>query len=231
MKKFWVEFKKYLFEVLAIITAITLSFLFDEWRDKRKDRRDSIELLSSIAENLKTDTTLLRMTREFQQKMIAGEGHILNHADSLETDSLTLGLLAFQTYPTFRKTNVAYLTMVQTGQSRVLTNKKLLNQVNDLYQVRYSIIDEWTEIERKTVLEKNIPYMNVHAPFVKRYNYASLVNKNARFTSMMKDDEFRNLLYTDYNFKRAMDGMYTDAQKYADSLLQKVNAEVKMLKD
>jgi hypothetical protein len=38
---------------------------------------------------------------------------------------MMLGLLAFQTYPTFRKTNVGYLTMVQTGQSRVIENKML----------------------------------------------------------------------------------------------------------
>lgn len=229
MKNFWTDFKKYLFEVLAIITAISMSFLFDEWRDKRKDRRDSVELLSSIAENLKTDTAQLTLTRDYQKSMIATIRHVLTRPDALDADSLTAGLLAFQTYPTFRRTETAYLTMVQSGQSRVLTNKKLLNQINDLYQVQYHIIDEWTEIERRTVLERNIPYVNMHVPYV-MYNYGILLS-NSKFRTIVKNDEFRNLLTTDYGFKSAMDMFYGNAQKAVDSLLRNVNAEVKKLND
>lgn len=229
MKNFFTDFKKYLFEVLAIITAITLSFLFDEWRDRRKDRRDSVELLSSIADNLKTDTTNLRLTRDYQETMIAAIRHVLTKPDSLNADSLAGGLIAFQTYPTFRKTDVGYLTMVQTGQSRVLTNKKLLNQINDLYQVQYRIIDEWTEIERQTVMEKNIAFINMHLPYV-RYKYGSLVD-NPKFRTLVKNDQFRNLLSTDYGFKSAMDMFYGNAQKAVDSLLRNVNTEIKKLED
>lgn len=227
MRKFWPELRKYLFEVLAIITGITLSFWFDEWRDRRKDRHDSIELLSSIAGNLKTDTAMLRLTMDYQHNMIAGERHILS-SDSMRADSMVSGMLAFQTYPTFRTNNVAYLTMVQTGQSRVLANKKLLTQINDLYQVQYKMIDEWTDIERRTVLEKNISFMNAHTPYVKLYNYAALM-KDARFHAMMENDEFRNLMSTDFGFKSAMNLFYKNAQDSVNSLLKSVDMEISKL--
>lgn len=229
MKK-WDQFKKYLFEVLAIITAITLSFLVDEWREARQDRRTNRELLTSISDNLKKDTMLLAATIDFQEKMMAGEAHILNRPDALKPDSLTLGLLGFQTYPTFRKSNVAYLTMVQTGQSRVIENKKLLTEIVDLYQTQYSIIDEWTEIERRLVLDKTLPYANEHLPYVKNYDYASLLGKNKQFAAVLKSDEFRNLLSTDYNFKFTLNLFYTNTQKQIDSLLGKVEKEVKRLR-
>lgn len=226
----WEQFKKYLFEVVAIITAITLSFLFDEWRDARQDRRDNRELLTAIADNLKKDTMLLAATINFQDRLLAGEAHMLTTPDSLQPDSTILGLLAFQTYPTFRKTNVAYLTMVQTGQVRVIENKKLLGEIIDLYQTQYSIIDEWTEIDRRLVLDKTLPFANEHFPYVQNYNYASLLGINKQFTNAIKSDEFRNLLTTDYNFKKTLNLFYTNAQAQVDSLIKKVEKEVKRLR-
>lgn len=229
MKGAWTQFKKYLFEVLAIITGITLSFLFDEWRDIRLDRRTSRDLLSSISDNLKKDTAILAATIDFHQKMMAGESHILNHSDSLRPDSTMLGLLAFQTYPTFRKTNIAYLTMVQAGQARVIENKKLLAEIIDLYQTQYGIIDEWTEIDRRLVLDRNLPFANQHFPYVRNYNYASLMGNNKQFATAIQSDEFRNLLNNDYAFKATLNLFYTNTQKQVDSLLQKVEKEVKRL--
>jgi hypothetical protein len=66
--KAWDQFKKYLFEVVAIITAITLSFLFDEWRDGRRDRRDNRELLTTISDNLKKTRHCWQPLSTFRKK-------------------------------------------------------------------------------------------------------------------------------------------------------------------
>ncbi|HYE54138.1 MAG TPA: DUF6090 family protein [Chitinophagaceae bacterium] len=230
MSKALTEFKRYLFEVLAIITAITLSFLFDEWREKRKDRRTNVELLSSLADDLKKDTFLLGQTIQFQKQVVAGEKHILRSADSLKADSVTLGMLGLQSYPTFRKTDVSYLTMIQTGNARVFTNKQLLDQITDLYQKQYKILDEWEEIERNFVLDKAIPYIITNIPHVRNYQYGSLVNNNPKFSAVLAKDEFKNLLNSDYLFKVTMIELYKSTQKSADSLLRNVDAEIKKLR-
>ena len=229
MSKYWGELRRYLFEVLAIITAITLSFLFDEWRQKRKDRRDSVELLQSIRENLVTDTTLLSAATTFHTKAISAELYILQHADSvMNPDSLRYGLLGFQTYPAFRGNDVAYVTMVQTGQSHVIENKDLLKQINSLYQTQYRAVNEWTDIGRKTVVDRHIPFMNAHTPYVPRFNYRSLVG-NRQFDALLKKDEFRNMLQSDYGIKRIIVQLYDSVRKSADSLIVNINGELKKL--
>ena len=39
---------KYLFEVLAIVVGITLSFVVDEWREERQKKREEIQSLEKL---------------------------------------------------------------------------------------------------------------------------------------------------------------------------------------
>ena len=54
----------FLLEVSAIIIGLTVSFMIDEWRQEQKQRKQEIEILKSIAEDLKAD-------REFAHQTIA----------------------------------------------------------------------------------------------------------------------------------------------------------------
>ena len=54
----------FLLEVSAIIIGLTVSFMIDEWRQEQKQRKQEIEILKSIAEDLKAD-------REFAHQIIA----------------------------------------------------------------------------------------------------------------------------------------------------------------
>lgn len=51
--------KKYLFEVLTIFIGISISFLFDEWRENRKDEEIARKNLIFLRSNLVQDTLIL----------------------------------------------------------------------------------------------------------------------------------------------------------------------------
>lgn len=50
---------KYLYEVAAIVVAITLSLLVDEWREKRQQREETAEVLKLIKSDLESDRNAL----------------------------------------------------------------------------------------------------------------------------------------------------------------------------
>lgn len=229
MSKFWAESRKYLFEVLAIITGITLSFVFDEWRQERRDKRECVELLRSFRENLSADTAMLSAAVAYHGKAVSAELYILRRQeDAANADSLWFGLLGFQTYPSFQGNNVTYLTMVQTGHSHVIRNKDLLKQINSLYQVEYRVVNEWTDMGRKTVVDRHIPFINQHMPYAPQFRYQSLVG-TPRFDALLKNDELKNMLQSDYAIKSMIVGLYDNVRKSADSLLVSIDGELKRL--
>ena len=52
----------FLLEVSAIIIGLTVSFMIDEWRQEQKQRKQEIEILKGIAEDLKADREFVHMS-------------------------------------------------------------------------------------------------------------------------------------------------------------------------
>ena len=51
---------KYVYEVIAIVVGITISFMVDEWREESQNRKETLTLLSSIKEDLTMDTITIQ---------------------------------------------------------------------------------------------------------------------------------------------------------------------------
>jgi len=50
---------KYVYEVIAIVVGITISFMVDEWREERQNREELVVALKLINKELISDSTSL----------------------------------------------------------------------------------------------------------------------------------------------------------------------------
>ena len=50
------KYVKYFIEFIVIVAGITVSFMVDEWREERRNREETVDLLRKIKSNLLVDS-------------------------------------------------------------------------------------------------------------------------------------------------------------------------------
>ena len=158
---------KYLFEVLAIVVGITISFMVDELRDQRKEESIEIVSLNKLLVGLKADSARLTGTNENKVKQYIAQWRIYSHLEgdreSILPDSLwreyhrsfAINLITLNDF-IFRELEYSgNITKIHNDEIRVLLNHYYNNnavntwnpllkdrnwKVNDLIQTRTDLM-------------------------------------------------------------------------------------------
>jgi hypothetical protein len=211
---------RYLSEIIVIIIGITLSFVFDEWRNERKDRRDEHSYLTMLQEDLTHDTTVLGMYILRQEEAIRCTQRLASFGAVADVeDSLFFLLDNTAGYVEFAPRSAAFEELRQTGRTSLLNNSLLRRQVFTLYTQVYPFLKEWTLVDKTHVLSSLIPEITNHLPIAA--DSASL----SRFSSHAKalqQGRLNYLLHTEASFKQAVLGTLKLAKNAATSLLTEV---------
>jgi len=179
-----------LIEILVIVFAISFSFLLERWRQKAEDR----ELEKNFLIGLKTDLTAdLKELKESSLKWISmkeaakyfsrPEQEIVWSSDS--TKFYSYGKLFHDIY--FFPNISHYESIKSTGKLDVIENKKLQNDIIDLYQTK--IPDLMQEITFFNSF-MNTEVLNHLIHNLKRDDKNQAIADKAFFTNV----EMRNLL-------------------------------------
>lgn len=212
-------------ELVVLVLGITASFALDQWRREREDRQLERRALEAMRENLVADTAALARWQDRLSRMTRAYGELLGGtapADSIDT-YMDLGI----SYVVFVRTDNAWQELAATGNSRLLRNRALLNEVIDMYGREYARAVEWDNINRQLVLDRMIPYVDDHAPYnPSRTGGEVTVGLASAYRELMRSDRFRNLLATNRDFKTAQRTVYGAARQRAATLLGKLDAEL-----
>lgn len=218
------------FELMVLVVGITLSLAVNEWRTGLENRGTERRSLMALRDNLASDTTMLGLQSRRLERMIRVYSLLLSpdSAARLPDDSIDVYMDLAMTYVTFPRNDVAYEEMRQTGQSRFIRDKELLNRTIDLYTRAYYQAAEWDGINRGFILDRMIPYLDDHGPYVEGASQAGVMDGLAPIYHALKgQDRFRNLLRTNRLYKEAQLSVYALTRARVDSLVTKLDGALR----
>lgn len=212
---------KYLSEVLVIIVGITLSFLFDEWRNEREDGRAEREYLTALRADLAQDTAMLGAYIGMEEKFVAATQRLATFSTPAEiSDSLHLLIDAAASYVEFAPATSTFEELKQTGRTNLLRDDTLRRFLFQLHTVVYDNTGDWIAVDKQHVLSYIIPEMSNYFPITT--DSAMLVPLHASIPAL-KGLRMRNLLTTGVSFKAGVLQMLKVSRAVAQAMHRRVD--------
>ncbi|MBU6341311.1 MAG: hypothetical protein KGS48_07455, partial [Bacteroidetes bacterium] len=153
--------KKYLFEVLTIFIGISISFLFDEWRENRKDEEIARKNLIFLRSNLVQDTLILTGMTEIGKASIYSINKLIYfNKDSEISDSLNAYIDKAAGYLDFKPNQMAYEEIKQTGNTSLIKNDTLKRSFLSYYTIIAPYSVEWCAVDKNQTMTQLVPEMS-----------------------------------------------------------------------
>ena len=212
-----IDWKKYLFEMLVIITGISISFMVQNWQESRQAKRTVNQVLAHILEDLEKDSVSIFNEIKTFDKLTEGMKKVMRSKEYSEiSDSVELfvatGLL---NYSTVIYETIGYQSMLQFGVLKNMDNKQLANDILHLYTNTYQTLNELYEIDKTLVLEQFIPL------FTQRFPYAK------KFTELqVKNDVVMNSFAIGLSIKEQLIDAYKQSLEEVDVLSRSIKKEL-----
>jgi len=136
------KFKEYCFEFLMIFLAVTMGFFTENARELIVDKRRTHEFMKEIVENLKYDTTRVRLNLAFSDTDIRGMDSLrseLGKAIAGNINGNRLYYFAKRYAGEFGNAvfNTSAITELKnSGALRLVKNKSIVSDLDDYYQRR-----------------------------------------------------------------------------------------------
>ncbi len=185
----------YLAELLILVLGISLSFILNEWRQDRSERKLETELMMQFRENLILDSiSLSAQIQSLDLRMKAAQNLLLVDESSPYSDTTARNLIFIMNFGGFYPTDITYQEMRSLGNSRLIKNKELLQEIIQLYETDFDLLAEWSNTDRAFVLNDLLPYMNRELPFARGLNFGTMSDaKKRQLMRVLIEDETRYL--------------------------------------
>lgn len=219
---YFAEFKRYLFELIIIITGISVSFMAQNWREAAADRKLEIQTLERIHADLAADTAAMRATLQLVDLIVRGAKVILTSGDELAAnDSLNLFFLTQLNFSWFEKTDIGYQALKQRGGSGLISNKELSEMIIRQYAINYPGYEAWFETDRAFLLDQYMPFFHRSFPYLNDY-----AGNWEKVEPVAGSDEFRNLLRSNVIIKSQVANIFRTGIASATELMQAIENEL-----
>jgi Family of unknown function (DUF6090) len=193
---------KYLSEIVIIFLGISMSFWFDEWREKRKDQEMEQKILHGLKDNLIRDTMMLSQMQLHADSFINCSTKLLAlKPEKNVEDSLDIYLKTAATYMSFNATETTYEEIKQTGRTSLIQNDTLRKGIIQHYTVYLGLCNEWCAADKANTETQLMPEMLNHFSIVA--DTISPIPK-AQKLKALKSRKFRNLLLANITYKQGV---------------------------
>jgi len=122
---------KYIFELLVIFIGITLSFMFEDWRENRSNRKREIEYYKNLLIDIESDRTYLNQIVFYSNRVINDVPKAINWIDSgvVEVDSSILATIIIPSIPRWKHTFLISMESVKSsGDLRLISNDEIIRK-------------------------------------------------------------------------------------------------------
>ncbi len=212
--------RNYFFELLIIIIGISISFLLNEWRVNYGNRQLEKASLLGLQDNLAEDTTVIIAEMEILESIIESCTKLTEYnIDKWGRDSLNRFIRPTRQYSTIPINDISYRIMEQTGESKHIRNRTLLNDIIRLYDNHYWEIKIYNDIDKKIVLDQYLPYFAKHFDNFDNFN-------QQHDLSVLHDRQFLNLVRTNRTFKQIQVVLYQRQLERIRKLMARIDREL-----
>ncbi|GAB3337184.1 hypothetical protein GCM10027299_48010 [Larkinella ripae] len=181
---------EYVLEILVIIVSITLSFLFDEWRERQRKAEVEQFYLKGLASDIETDRReLVKVIRETELVLQNAEKLVRISERPVSPDSSRLVLDAIRFImkrPRFIAEDVTFLDLKSTGNMQMMTNPVLKRTLFDYYN-KYESVTRVENAELDAVTSISGPFLISRIPF--------LGGNSREVVQYLGQTPFRNILF------------------------------------
>lgn len=201
---------KLVLELVVVVLGITISFWFQDWRDRRADRQQEAQLLSGLGNELRNDLADLQArSRQIEQGIEHVRRLLVPEAIAASERDLDLAMDALLSYVAFSPLRATYVELQQLGGSRLVRDKHVLHQVLSIHERVYPMATEWDGINRSFVLDRVFPYLDANGPsFEVDMKGQTAHGYHKAFLFLSGRNEFRNLLRSAVVFKEGQHAVY-----------------------
>jgi hypothetical protein len=170
------NFKEYLFEGLMIFLAVTMGFFAESYREHLSDRSKEKEYMTSLNEDMKTDTlNLTKGILALQERVMQLDSLVLllNNSDSNSTQ--VNDMYYFARWATrkksFHSTDRTLTELKSSGSFRLLTNSKLPESILEYeQQTTFYYVNKNNDLQERQLLY----------PFISKIFDANVFSDNGR---------------------------------------------------
>ncbi|MEI6412081.1 MAG: hypothetical protein WCR52_22000 [Bacteroidota bacterium] len=217
--------KKYILEVVTIFLGISISFLFDEWRENRKDEEIARKNLIFLKSNLVQDTLVLTGMIDIGKAAVYSINKLIYFKqDSEISDSINAHIDKAAGYLDFKSNQMAYEEIKQTGHTSLIKNDTLKRSFLSYYTLVNPYCVEWCGVDKMQTMTQLIPEMSIYFPVV--IDTSNVVSVQEKIKSL-KIRKIRNLLIMDASYKQEVIKAFIFTKEVAKKLLKRIDDELK----
>jgi hypothetical protein len=208
-------------EVILIVIGILLALNISNWNDERKTRAKEEFFLAKLTSNLSTDVKYLN-------QMIAYEGDVANHLDSIlkivrnpykfRVESLRNHSHALFSFKRFNTTKTAFDNLVSSGQIDIIRNQLLVEKLF----IYYRDVDEQS-ISGDAALASYS--RNTVGPFFMQFDFLSketesTIRKQKSLMEYHLEPAVENLVVSKLSFIKSQIEAYNNLVDSAEELIK-----------
>lgn len=212
------DWKKYLFELIVIITGISISFMVQNWRENQKNLETEQRVLHLILEDLSADSTAITNEIQLLEKTIKGQKRLLTFTDfeSIADSVNTFLMMGTLNYSYVKKESIGYQALLQYEVLKNMANQDLARDILHLYSSTYPTLNEWEEIDKTLVMDQQIPYIR---------SKLSLTSPSIT-KSTINNEETKNIIAFSFNIKSQVFNLLNEALAETTSLHNSISKEL-----
>jgi len=216
-------FKKYLIyalvEVFLVMIGILLALQVNEWNNRRLDRQAELTYYENIKHQITRDKGRIADEIEFNSQYIEQFKYamaILESGNRSQKD--TLGRIAknLKNYSDFDQQGNIYQTLLNSGQSKVLKNQNILQELHDLEE-NYMHINRMENIHYDAIMTYVIP----ETAWTVDFSSGRIIKEERIF-----DFVFLNLIRSLVEIMEEKDQIYKKALTRIDTTITMIDKEL-----
>lgn len=217
--------KKYVLEVVIIFVGISMSFLFDEWRENRKDEETARKNLIFLQSNLVQDTLVLTGMIDIGKASVHSINKLIYFKQDAEiTDSINAHIDKAAGYLDFKSNQMAYEEIKQTGHTSLIKNDTLKRSFLSYYTLIAPYCTEWCGVDKMQTMTQLIPEICIYFPVV--IDSSNVISVQEKIKSL-KIRKIRNLLIMNAAYKQEVIKAFIFTKEIAKKLLKRIDDALK----
>lgn len=227
------QWPKYLVDILVIILSITLSFMFDSFKEESARKASELAYLKALLGDIESDIHELKNVIAHTENVVAKASWLVNLPDdatAINRDQFAEAIKQVVERPNFNSKGATFSDLTSSGNLLLLEDITLKAALFEYYRF-YESIRAVEVAERETMNVNVAPYLirNFSIKRLGRGATGSMLHQGVAFSDLLRSDDFTNIfsirllsrkeLLTDYQVELA------SAEKIKALLSSKINPE------
>jgi hypothetical protein len=202
----------------AIFVSITLSFAFNSWQERLRNKELEIFYLNQINQDLISDISELKKDKESYEFIQKGYDFYADYdavrGGDLDSLDYYANIFVRETYPNIN--SAGFEILKSTGKLDIVSNRKVLQQLFNIYQEDLPNLIGSIDGFLRTKRDYIFPY------FLK--NYRKMDDNKSNLIVLLRDPQFKNLFQ--FNFSSQIIKNYTILLKNCETLQKIIENEL-----